>query len=292
MPTDRTHYEVLGLARDASAEDVKKAYRRMAQLSHPDVGGSAALFGMVGEANRVLSNALLRREYDQTLSAPPRPEPRPEPEPVPEPAPEPPRSRRTTASGGRSARPTGPRTPAAGAPRDVDDALDALGLASFLRALSVAAVVAAAGVLLRITGTAAAVLGVGVGELTPLGRYHPVPAGVPWRDAWPLLAVVAVGLLVAAVNGWQRRVLRGRVHPVEAVLVALWLALVLAAGELLVVRPAAGAAAAVTAGGYAAYVAVRTRGGRRPRGGQHRVRRPVGAGRWPRTRFARSTPGR
>src|SRR3954463_6267922 len=66
---NRTHYEVLGVASDASAEDIRRAYRRMAKVAHPDAGGSSALMSGLTQAYNVLSRAPLRREYDATLVA-------------------------------------------------------------------------------------------------------------------------------------------------------------------------------------------------------------------------------
>ena len=45
--------EVLGVARDAPPEDVRRAYHRKALASHPDKGGSAAAFQQVKEAFEV-----------------------------------------------------------------------------------------------------------------------------------------------------------------------------------------------------------------------------------------------
>ncbi|MFD1722176.1 molecular chaperone DnaJ [Amnibacterium endophyticum] len=61
------HYEVLGVARDASADDIKKAYRRLARQLHPDVnpGADAAeRFKDVTHAYDVLSDPRQRQEYD------------------------------------------------------------------------------------------------------------------------------------------------------------------------------------------------------------------------------------
>ena len=66
------HYEILGLASDASSQDVKDAYKRLAKRAHPDAGGSDALFRMVEQAHRVLSDPAARRAYDASR----RPEPR------------------------------------------------------------------------------------------------------------------------------------------------------------------------------------------------------------------------
>ncbi len=61
------HYEVLGVARDASTDEIKKAYRRLARQLHPDVNpGSEASerFKMVTHAYDVLSDAKQRQQYD------------------------------------------------------------------------------------------------------------------------------------------------------------------------------------------------------------------------------------
>jgi molecular chaperone DnaJ len=69
MSDKRDYYEVLGVARDASADDVKKAYRKLAMQYHPDQNrGDAAAeekFKEVGEAYAVLSDADKRARYDR-----------------------------------------------------------------------------------------------------------------------------------------------------------------------------------------------------------------------------------
>ncbi len=65
MVTD--HYEVLGVSRDASEDEIKKAYRRLARQLHPDVNPSeeaAERFKSVTHAYDVLSDADSRRRYD------------------------------------------------------------------------------------------------------------------------------------------------------------------------------------------------------------------------------------
>ena len=69
MATKRDFYEVLGLRRDASAEEIKKAYRQLAFKNHPDKNpGDAqaeARFKAGAEAYEVLSDQAKRQRYDR-----------------------------------------------------------------------------------------------------------------------------------------------------------------------------------------------------------------------------------
>ncbi|NPD31920.1 DnaJ domain-containing protein [Eggerthellaceae bacterium zg-997] len=59
------YYKLLGVSRDASADEVKKAFRRLARTYHPDAGGDEARFKQINEAYEVLSDEKKRRLYDQ-----------------------------------------------------------------------------------------------------------------------------------------------------------------------------------------------------------------------------------
>ncbi|HEY9849723.1 MAG TPA: J domain-containing protein [Leptolyngbyaceae cyanobacterium] len=69
MQNFRDYYAILGIARDASAEEIKKVYRRLARQYHPDLnpGDKTAeeKFKDIGEAYEVLSDPAKRSEYDQ-----------------------------------------------------------------------------------------------------------------------------------------------------------------------------------------------------------------------------------
>lgn len=64
----KDYYRVLGIPRTASAEDIKRAYRKLAREYHPDKNkakGAEERFKLVNEANEVLSDAKKRQAYDQ-----------------------------------------------------------------------------------------------------------------------------------------------------------------------------------------------------------------------------------
>lgn len=64
----RDYYEVLGVSKDATAEEIKKAYRKLARQYHPDVNKAAdaeTKFKEVKEAYDVLGESSKRAQYDQ-----------------------------------------------------------------------------------------------------------------------------------------------------------------------------------------------------------------------------------
>lgn len=62
------HYKVLGVDNDATQEDIKKAYRRLASKHHPDKGGDAEEFRNVQQAYEILSDPDTRSQYDNPNS--------------------------------------------------------------------------------------------------------------------------------------------------------------------------------------------------------------------------------
>jgi molecular chaperone DnaJ len=64
--TKRDYYEVLGVGKNASADEIKKAFRRLAVLHHPDKeGGDETKFKELNEAYEVLKDSEKRQRYDQ-----------------------------------------------------------------------------------------------------------------------------------------------------------------------------------------------------------------------------------
>lgn len=63
----RSFYDILGVKRDATQDDIKKSFRKLAQKYHPDAGGDEAKFKEISEAYETLSDPKKRKEYDQLL---------------------------------------------------------------------------------------------------------------------------------------------------------------------------------------------------------------------------------
>lgn len=59
------YYKTLGVPRDADADAIKKAFRKLARKHHPDAGGDEAKFKEINEAYEVLSDEKKRKLYDQ-----------------------------------------------------------------------------------------------------------------------------------------------------------------------------------------------------------------------------------
>ena len=62
--TEKTYYEILGVGRDATTDEIKKAFRKLARKHHPDAGGDEAKFKQINEAYEVLSDPEKRKQYD------------------------------------------------------------------------------------------------------------------------------------------------------------------------------------------------------------------------------------
>ena len=69
MADKRDYYEVLGLSKGASNDEIKKSYRQLAKKYHPDLNPdnkeAEAKFKEAGEAYQILSNPDSRAKYDQ-----------------------------------------------------------------------------------------------------------------------------------------------------------------------------------------------------------------------------------
>jgi curved DNA-binding protein CbpA len=67
--TPQSYYEILGVARDATADDIHRAYRRLARRYHPDVNAEAdarSRFDEVSTAYEVLHDPARRSSYDRS----------------------------------------------------------------------------------------------------------------------------------------------------------------------------------------------------------------------------------
>jgi molecular chaperone DnaJ len=68
MADQINYYDVLGVPREASQEEIRTAYRRLAKDRHPDLaGGSTQEFSLLQEAHAVLSDPDRRRQHDEAL---------------------------------------------------------------------------------------------------------------------------------------------------------------------------------------------------------------------------------
>jgi len=61
------HYQTLGVAKTATTDEIKKAYRKLASKHHPDKGGDTAKFQEIQTAYDTLSDEAKRQEYDNPM---------------------------------------------------------------------------------------------------------------------------------------------------------------------------------------------------------------------------------
>lgn len=60
----KNYYQILGLSKESSLSDIKKKYKELALINHPDKGGDPEKFKEIAEAYEILSNEDKRRHYD------------------------------------------------------------------------------------------------------------------------------------------------------------------------------------------------------------------------------------
>jgi molecular chaperone DnaJ len=65
MAAAKDYYDILGVSKNATQEEIKKAFRKQARKHHPDAGGSEERFKEINEAYEVLSDPEKRKQYDQ-----------------------------------------------------------------------------------------------------------------------------------------------------------------------------------------------------------------------------------
>jgi curved DNA-binding protein len=65
-----SHYETLGVSENATPEELKSAFRKLAKQHHPDMGGDQAKFQQINEAYSTLSDPNSRAHYDHTRRNP------------------------------------------------------------------------------------------------------------------------------------------------------------------------------------------------------------------------------
>ena len=65
MASKPDYYKTLGVSKNATADEIKKAFRKLARTNHPDAGGDENKFKEINEAYEVLSDEKKRALYDQ-----------------------------------------------------------------------------------------------------------------------------------------------------------------------------------------------------------------------------------
>ena len=61
---EKDYYDILGVSKTATADEIKKAFRKQARKHHPDAGGSEDKFKEINQAYEVLSDEEKRTQYD------------------------------------------------------------------------------------------------------------------------------------------------------------------------------------------------------------------------------------
>ena len=65
MAQNKSYYDILGVDKKASPDEIKKAFRKQAQKHHPDAGGDEETFKQINEAYAVLSDPEKKKQYDR-----------------------------------------------------------------------------------------------------------------------------------------------------------------------------------------------------------------------------------
>lgn len=65
MASNKSYYDILGVSKSASQDEIKKAFRKLAQKHHPDAGGDEEKFKQINEAYAVLSDPQKKAQYDR-----------------------------------------------------------------------------------------------------------------------------------------------------------------------------------------------------------------------------------
>ena len=64
------YYDILGVSKDSTAEEIKKVYRKLSKEHHPDRGGDENRFKEISEAYTILGDSQKRAQYDNSLNNP------------------------------------------------------------------------------------------------------------------------------------------------------------------------------------------------------------------------------